>query len=801
MQAIPAVLESTKMETVRDKRGEVYACFLGLVVGLQWLWSYSYSLGYDLTLWIYNSWFLKNSLLGGALPNWSFLSASGQPFFKMSGLIDGVLLAAFMGLWGTFEGVQLFMCFLYIVAAVGFYRLAYALCNERVAAIASSGAYILSWFMTFTVHFQAYISNFFVYAILPFFVLYFLQLTNSNRLPAALYAAFFLALGILANPQVAIKMVVIALVSLIPFLRRESIAQVLARALTVGVIALLLSAFDITSALRLREEVITANTRGNGYISPFSLVAIPAYAFSLVWEYISGFRWPLISLHEVLYAKYPGLIAFILALFALKTTSTKRSIVRWMWFILVLSYGIFFFVMPHVPAAPWIGISHNLLIIPTFFGSLLVGFGVVVTTKMQLFRGLGTSVALGALLGLGALELVALSLGLRNWGAINTRPDRLPQVATWTEVAEQIRTEPQASRYFSLYPNHSTNLFPVLTGLPTANVIELRQRLPEYQSYLDLIKRCSREQTCAQPISQLLAPINVGYIDVPAMFYTYRGPVLNPNKRSVYNDRLRLFDEDPNLQRVLVRTVEDDDLRPQATSTSWSPWQVKSPLEDVKKSLAQVVYKNTERIPASVTEGAIAIVGKGLQAEAIYEQIVLLPEYNPGRFTFILTESIDHLNPKVRVALLGYVGLSPLSAAIPQLQIEDVRDLYKTQGLSVFSMGGFETTGERLIIRFEKPVQAKRFVFISQQYFRDWHALDGAGNSVPLFKVGGGLTGAYIQAGTSIIDMRYHLPIIERIGRCVSILAWGSLFAALIALNPVLRRSIGKRFNFMGANI
>ena len=34
MQAIPAVLESTKMETVRDKRGEVYACFLGLVVGL-----------------------------------------------------------------------------------------------------------------------------------------------------------------------------------------------------------------------------------------------------------------------------------------------------------------------------------------------------------------------------------------------------------------------------------------------------------------------------------------------------------------------------------------------------------------------------------------------------------------------------------------------------------------------------------------------------------------------------------------------------------------------------------------------
>ncbi len=150
---------------------------------------------------------------------------------------------------------------------------------------------------------------------------------------------------------------------------------------------------------------------------------------------------------------------------------------------------------------------------------------------------------------------------------------------------------------------------------------------------------------------------------------------------------------------------------------------------------------------------------------------------------------------------MGYVGLSPLSAAIPQLQIEDVRDLYKTQGLSVFSMGGFETTGERLIIRFEKPVQAKRFVFISQQYFRDWHALDEAGNSVPLFKVGGGLTGAYVQSGTSIIDMRYDLPLIERIGRCVSILAWGSLFAALIALNPVLRRSIGKRFNFMGANI
>ena len=95
----------------RDYKGVLFACLLGGSVGLPWLFSYSYSLGYDLTLWIYNGWYIKETLLNGVLPNWSHLSASGQPFFKMSGLADGVLVAIFMAIFGVFRGgSSLYVC-------------------------------------------------------------------------------------------------------------------------------------------------------------------------------------------------------------------------------------------------------------------------------------------------------------------------------------------------------------------------------------------------------------------------------------------------------------------------------------------------------------------------------------------------------------------------------------------------------------------------------------------------------------------------------------------------------------------
>ena len=47
-------------------------------------------------------------------------------------------------------------------------------------------------------------------------------------------------------------------------------------------VALALALFDVASAVRLRGEVVTISARPNSYISPFTLVAIPAFALGLL---------------------------------------------------------------------------------------------------------------------------------------------------------------------------------------------------------------------------------------------------------------------------------------------------------------------------------------------------------------------------------------------------------------------------------------------------------------------------------------------------------------------------------------
>ena len=543
----------------RDLKGVVAASLLGGVVGLPWLFSYSYSLGYDLTLWIYNGWYIKETLLNGVVPNWSYLSASGQPFFKMSGLADGVLVALFMAVFGVFKGVQVFMWALYVLAAVGFYKMFFFLRPCRISALTASGAYILSWFITFTANFQAYISNFFIYALLPFFVLCAFRLIKKFSIEIFLFAGAILAVAILSNPQVAIKMALIALLAIAPLVHWNRLAGVFGVAVGIGIVAILLTMFDIVSAFRLREEVITINSRRNGYISPFALIAIPAYVLSLVVDFFTGMRWPEVSLYQLLYSKYPGFVVVILSLIALYMQGSLGRKIRTIWVVILVIYGIFFLIMPQIPASPWIGTSHNLLIVPSFFLSLLAGYGIGVIVDSWILSEQKKNLIVCSIVSLGFFELGVLLLGLRLWGTIKTTPDELPQVASWVDISQDLKPGESTPRFLSLYPNHSTNIYSVVTGLPTANVIELRQRLPEYQSYLDLIKRCSKSGNCSQPISHLLAPLNVGFIGVPSMFFSYRGPLKASNDSLDYEDLLhRVFDVDTKLNRALTRVESRD---------------------------------------------------------------------------------------------------------------------------------------------------------------------------------------------------------------------------------------------------
>ena len=112
----------------------------------------------------------------------------------------------------------------------------------------------------------------------------------------------------------------------------------------------------------------------------------------------------------------------------------------------------------------------------------------------------------------------------------------------------------------------------------------------------------------------------------------------------------------------------------------------------------------------------------------------------------------------------------------------DIKQLYEadTKMPPKIEISTFLQDGERLKIELEQPVQRDRFLFVSQQFFRDWHAVDEKGHSVSLFKIGGGLTGAFLEKGTQKIELRYSLPLVERLGRWISFitcLSVGSLIA------------------------
>ena len=245
-----------------------------------------------------------------------------------------------------------------------------------------------------------------------------------------------------------------------------------------------------------------------------------------------------------------------------------------------------------------------------------------------------------------------------------------------------------------------------------------------------------------------------------------------------YEQGLRKYDLDSKLERIRERTVSASDMRLQATSTDWSPWDEPRSIVKANGRIEQVIYKNKFRIPARVCDRIIAIVGKDYGAQKIYEELVLLPEYEPGRFGFILIASLTELEEEVKRSLDGYISTQSKEehSSIPLLSIEDVKQLYATEvDLSAVEISSFRIKGEQLKIKLEEPIQTDRFIFISQQFFRDWCAVNERGNTLPILKTGGGLTGAFLERGTQQIELRYDLPMVERLSRWVSMVGWGSV--------------------------
>lgn len=777
-------------------KGDAASGLLGAVAALPWLQGFSYSRGYDLSLWIYNAWYLNGALSKGALPNWSHYAACGQPFFKIAGLADSAVLAGLMGLWGVFGGIQAFVLCLYVAASVGLYRFAFALLGCRFSAWVAAATYALSWFLTFTVYFQAYLSNMFVYAAIPWFVLYARRAVAEGEVRPLWAAALLLAAGVLANPQVAIKMLILGGVLALPLLRRGAWRPWLAVWACIGIAALAFSLFDLVSALRLRDEVLTINARRNSYVGPFTLIAIPAYALGLLTEFATGQRWPAMQLWELLYSEYPGMVAVVLAVVAL--IHVRDRMVSLLWLIVVASYALFFLILPDIPASPWLGTGHNALIFPVFALALLSGYGVNSLREKLGDKG-GERRATIAAYGVASLlciELYSLLLGLKIWGTSGTAPAQLPEVAVWTEVAEIMQGQDDEPRFFSLNPDWTIGLFPVVTGLPTANVIELRQRTPDYQAYLDLIKRCARSHDCGAPPSLLLAPLNVAFVDVPRKYYTYTTPNRTAAASSGYESGRAVFDRDGHLREFATRALQPEDLGPQAAAVDWSPVTAEAAGVSARDDLAQVIYENEYRLSAFVAPRTVAIVGAWMERQEVFARIVDLPGYDPGHILYLLVDSLDELGPAQRAALSGYIAAGGESGdASARLGLGQLQAWYAAPAeAGLPSVERWIRDGaERLVIRLERPVEKDGFLFVSQQRFRDWHGRYGTGASAPVYKATAGLSAVFLPAGTREAALEYKLPRVEVWARWFSLCAFaGATAAAWGRGNGALRKRLRK---------
>ena len=232
---------SSRFISIKQNIPFIGALFFGFIAALPWLVHYSYSRGYDLFLWVYNAWYFRQAIADLNLPNWSYFSAAGQPFFKIGGLSDSVVLAALTAGLGTFGGMKAFVGLFYLVAAAGCYVLGRELIRDRIGAMVGASAYVLCWFLTVNIYFQGYLSNFMSYALLPWFAWLYYRAVHRRSLQYAIAAGLIFFLSLTSNAQVALKIFAFTSiwVLLSGAMERAFIVPFVRYSLVVGIVAVL----------------------------------------------------------------------------------------------------------------------------------------------------------------------------------------------------------------------------------------------------------------------------------------------------------------------------------------------------------------------------------------------------------------------------------------------------------------------------------------------------------------------------------------------------------------------------------
>ncbi|MCC7262158.1 MAG: hypothetical protein IT369_06510 [Candidatus Latescibacteria bacterium] len=757
--------------------GPVLAGFLAILAAFPWLLGISYSKGNDFFYWLHFAWLVGPHLAEGTLPDWTMFSGCGQPVFNLDHLPDALALAFFTEIAGLEGGIRLFVITCHALAAAGLFRLSLALCGHRVSALLAALAYVLSWYFTRTADFYVYTSNLLQLALLPWMVLAYRGAAAGDR-ALQLAAGALTAVCITANPQMAIKVVGFCLAWLLVEPGEGSPRTWRQRVLSLGIVgavAAWLSAFHIATALIHRREVYTLSERGTIWPRGWeNFVAIPEYLWDLVATRLGGGpffevpRWAVIDSH------YEGLGVVALAGYAWWAgRGGKRRLAGAIWGLCGLAL-LLFYAFSWGRATEWVGTPRNMLFIPTFCLALLAGCG-----HAQLhdrWRGRRRWLWRWGIPGLVLLELAGLKAAFYQIGPHHQRLEQIPQVSFWRQFSEGHPWGP-GERFFTFKADLAFMLFPALTGRPTANIVHQRDYNPEYFSYQDAINKhfAAAGPYGAQP-SEYLAVLGVRYIDLPRAGWVGR---FAGHQREL----LAHFRADPHLRQAAQRF-------PDWRDESW----LRTPLD--ASAPEQVIFENQRAALAWVPGRVVAIVGDPRLGEKLFESLCLEPGYRFDRVLFLLCADPAELHG-LEEELAGVlpaddaVGLPP---SFRVLALDEVRDLLRQDSGAVpgLSLPPERWEEERLGFSLA-PAPAGRFAGISLQRFADWHAADGAGQALRVFKTGAGLSAVYLPAGVAQVQLEYRRPAYKVWWRWFSL---AGLAVVAVGLGFALRgrRSGGKGF-------
>lgn len=748
------------------------ALLLGALAGLPWFVQYSYSRGYDYFLWIYNAWVFNRTGSIFDVSDWSSFSAAGHPFFKIAGLFDCVVLAHLSRLFGPFGGTRVFILFFYQIAASGVFALTRRLTRDSWAACVSTTAYVFSWFLTFTVYYQANLSNFALYALLPWFVYWFYLAVERERVVFGFAAGILFFASITANAQVAIKILLLAVVwlGLTCWSDKKKKRRWVITTSVVGLVGGCLALFNVVSALQLQPEIVGSAVRLNSCQSPLELFMVPLYGINFLYFHLWGTQLFNLSLHRVLYSGYPGISILCISLLSwswFRRTAERQVTI--LWGITGGIYLIYWAVMGFLPASAWIGIGHNLLAYTAFCLAILSGFGYLQIKQWVSCKWGETWSWLG---GVGLVLFVVLDLGsvsffLTKYGTMHTHPAELPEATAWRSIADKWARYPEECRFFTFNPDHTVYLFPVLTGRPTANVIELRQRNPEYQAYLNFLERQVEQTGRETGLGRLLALLNVGFVDLPSKAFIYQGAGKENAPYGGYLEALALLDSDPDLTRVCERSESTDDLSYERQSTDIQ--EIHGAHRKVMPRLAQVIYSNQNPLPGFIPNHVVALVGNTREGEYLFEEVATRSSFVPDRVGFLLVESFASLNDEERAALSGYYPLgASTEPSLRRLSLPDIYSLCETvTDDRSCKVAVTKVTEEKIGISCE-VFPPGRFLFVSYQYFNAWKGRDQDNTELATHKAGAGLTAIYLPASTRTVSLTFTTSRQEQWARLIS---------------------------------